>query len=157
MLGQRKPRVFYGWVIVAVSFLTVAIAGLARSFYSIVLIPIQESFDCTRAEASLPFCVSMLMFSLIAPVIGGMLDGCIIAHNEQYGAQDVTSMNRSNIYGNAEYDYFETRTDAEATDVTDNYWGEETAQEMVEVGSNGHPIRLYPERSNRFYWLGIFA
>jgi MFS family permease len=68
--------VYYGWVIVAVAFLAVAVSfGPVIVFtFGIFLRPISEEFGWTRGEVSLAFSVAALTVSLVSPLIGRLTD-----------------------------------------------------------------------------------
>ena len=68
--------VYYGWVIVAVAFLAVAVSfGPVIVFtFGIFLRPISEEFGWTRGEVSLAFSVAALTVSLVSPWIGRLTD-----------------------------------------------------------------------------------
>jgi sugar phosphate permease len=71
----RKPRFFYGWVIVVV----VALAGFSTSTESfpvlgVFLKPITEDLGWTRAEFTAPISIGGLLGGLLALMVGPMVD-----------------------------------------------------------------------------------
>jgi MFS family permease len=68
--------VYYGWVIVAVAFLAVAVSfGPVIVFtFGLFLRPISEEFGWTRGEVSLAFSVAALTVSAVSPLIGRLTD-----------------------------------------------------------------------------------
>jgi MFS family permease len=74
MKAVRRPLVFYGWIIVAASFITVAIAVSARFVFSIFYVAMIEDFGWSRASAAGAFSLHMLIHGISGPVIGGLID-----------------------------------------------------------------------------------
>lgn len=71
-MGVRK--IFYGWVIVAVSFLNLAVVfGIWYSF-SVFLVAVAKDFGWQRAEASGVFSTFMIVQSLAAVMVGAFID-----------------------------------------------------------------------------------
>lgn len=68
------PTIFYGWIVVAVGFLTLAVAfGLWYSF-SVFFIAIIEDFGWSRAAVSSIFSIFLLCHALAAPLAGHLQD-----------------------------------------------------------------------------------
>lgn len=68
---DKGNKVFYGWWIVAATFI-VLFAGLCSGFYtvSVFLEPLQEAFGCTKTQVSLGFTIAALLVGLLSPVAG---------------------------------------------------------------------------------------
>ena len=66
-----EPKVFYGWILVALAFLLQFVAGgtLFQSF-PVFLLPFSEEFGIGRAEAALPPVAMMLSGMVSSPLIG---------------------------------------------------------------------------------------
>lgn len=82
-LEMKRPRIFFGWWIVAV-----AATGLAFGYgpvivytFSVFFKPVSEEFQWTRAETSLAFSLSLTLMIVAMPVIGRLVD--------RYGARRV--------------------------------------------------------------------
>ena len=65
---------YYGWLIVALSFTTMAIAGSIVATFPVFYVAFLEEFHWSRADAAFGFSVSMVTFALSAGVIGAMVD-----------------------------------------------------------------------------------
>jgi MFS family permease len=73
-LALRKRKIFYGWVIVAVSFITMLFAyGIWYSF-SLFYLPILEEFGWNRANTVIIFSISSVTYGLGSFVAGALFD-----------------------------------------------------------------------------------
>jgi MFS family permease len=74
-LGIRRPRVFYGWYIVAVGFLShVACAFHMSSTLSVFLKPLTEDLAVSRGLFSLLRSGEILIGAAMAPLVGPLVD-----------------------------------------------------------------------------------
>lgn len=69
----QKPKLFYGWIIVFLSFLSITTYGLFFS-YSIFLEPLEAEFNSSRAEISAVFTIYMAVYSISAIPMGWLSD-----------------------------------------------------------------------------------
>src|SRR5437868_11232041 len=65
---------FYGWVIVAVTFITMAIGVNARTAFSLFFPPIIEEFGWERGITAGAFSFGFLVSGALSPLIGRMMD-----------------------------------------------------------------------------------
>src|SRR3954453_9991806 len=65
---------FYGWVIVAVTFVTMAIGGNARTAFSLLFPPIIDEFGWERGVTAGAFSFGFLVSGALSPMIGRMMD-----------------------------------------------------------------------------------
>ena len=73
-MAERKSLIFYGWIIVAVTFVTLlTIYGLRHSF-SVFYVAILDEFGWSRADTSLIFSINVLVYGISAPIAGGLVD-----------------------------------------------------------------------------------
>ncbi|MDE3089817.1 MAG: MFS transporter, partial [Chloroflexota bacterium] len=68
------PRVFYGWIVVAVAFVTLLVSLGIRFTYSIFFVPLTREFGWDRASTSSIFSISLLLFAAVGPFLGNLLD-----------------------------------------------------------------------------------
>jgi MFS family permease len=69
----RLP-VFYGWIIVAAAFITMAIGVNARTAFSLLFPPILDEFGWDRAIVAGVFSFGFFISALVAPFVGRMVD-----------------------------------------------------------------------------------
>ena len=71
----RRPRIFYGWYIVAASVLTNAIlTGAVFVGFSAFIIPIEQTFGWGRSVISAAFSLRQMESGLAAPFLGFLVD-----------------------------------------------------------------------------------
>ena len=70
--GSSEPA--YAWLRLAASVLIGTIGSVGLWSYVVALPAVQADFAITRAEASLPYTLTMLGFALDAAAIGGLVD-----------------------------------------------------------------------------------
>jgi len=71
---SRKPPIFYGWIILAISFAAMAIAYGARNSFSVFYVVILDEFGWSRATTAGIFSVNVVVYGLTAPLAGGLVD-----------------------------------------------------------------------------------
>jgi MFS family permease len=69
----RLP-IFYGWIIVAAAFVTMAIGVNARTAFSLLFPPILDEFGWDRAIVAGVFSFGFLISALVAPFVGRLVD-----------------------------------------------------------------------------------
>jgi MFS family permease len=77
--GRTSPYLarlpfFYGWVIVGVAFVTMAIGVNARTAFSLLLPPILDEFGWDRGLAAGAFSFGFLVSAVLSPVVGALMD-----------------------------------------------------------------------------------
>lgn len=71
-LDQRG--IHYGWVIAAVSFLTLITAAGFRSTVGVLIVPLQEEFGWSRATISAAVAINLVLYGLGGPFAAGLYD-----------------------------------------------------------------------------------
>jgi len=72
-LPQRLPF-FYGWVVVAVTFVTMGIGVNARTAFSLFYPPILSEFGWERGVTAGAFSFGFVVSAVISPLIGRLMD-----------------------------------------------------------------------------------
>src|ERR1700689_5146562 len=65
---------FYGWIIIAVTFVTMAIGVNARTSFSLLFPPIINEFGWERGVTAGAFSFGFLVSAAVSPLIGRMMD-----------------------------------------------------------------------------------
>ena len=73
-IRTSEPESAYAWVRLAASFLVGTIGSVGMWSAVVILPEVQADFGVARADASLPYTLSMLGFALGAVVIGRLVD-----------------------------------------------------------------------------------
>ncbi len=67
---HNRPVFFYGWVVVALCFLTVAVSYGIRYSFSVFYVAILQEFGWSRASTALIFSINILVYGMMAPLVG---------------------------------------------------------------------------------------
>src|SRR3954471_3040531 len=65
---------FYGWLLVAIGFLTVAVGVNARTAFSLLFPPILRDFGGDRAVTAGIFSFGFLVSAMVTPFVGRLMD-----------------------------------------------------------------------------------
>jgi MFS family permease len=71
--ASRLPF-FYGWVVVAIAFVTMGIGVNTRTAFSLLFPPILDEFGWNRGTIAATFSVGFIVSTLATPLIGRMMD-----------------------------------------------------------------------------------
>lgn len=71
---KNSPRFFYGWIIVAVSFLSLFFSLGVRVSFGVYYVAILDEFGWTRAHTAGAFSLAMCVHALISPLSGYLID-----------------------------------------------------------------------------------
>jgi len=71
--ASRLPF-FYGWVIVGLAFVTMAISVTARTAFSLLLPPLIEEFGWHRGVAAGAFSFGFMVSAFLGPIVGRVMD-----------------------------------------------------------------------------------
>lgn len=65
---------FYGWVVIAIAFVTVALGVTVRTAFSLMFPPIVDEFGWHRGLAAGAFSFGFLVSAVVSPVVGKLMD-----------------------------------------------------------------------------------
>lgn len=65
---------YYGWLVVAVCFVVIAVASGARFAFGVLLDPLVDAFDASRTAISVTQSVQLLAYAASQPVMGRLID-----------------------------------------------------------------------------------
>lgn len=69
-----KPRFYYGWTIVTVTFLALLVSSGVRTAPSVLIRPLEAAFSWNRESISLAVAVSLFAFGFGGPIGGTLVD-----------------------------------------------------------------------------------
>jgi MFS family permease len=72
----KKLPFYYGWVLVGISFLTLAVSYGSRASFSVFLVAIQDMQGWSRGAISAGFTLHMLVALIGLPLVGAVVDRC---------------------------------------------------------------------------------
>lgn len=65
---------YYGWVIIGIAFVTMAVGVTARTAYSLLLPPLIDEFQWDRGLAAGAFSFGFLASAILSPIVGRVID-----------------------------------------------------------------------------------
>ena len=71
---KKRPRIFYGWVILGVAIITIILGYTVRNTFSVFYPAVVEAFGWERGSTALMFSITILFYGLAAPAAGGLAD-----------------------------------------------------------------------------------
>jgi hypothetical protein len=74
LVGRARLPFFYGWVLVGVAFVTMAIGVNARTAFSLLLPPILDEFQWDRGITAGAFSFGFLISAFVTPGVGWLTD-----------------------------------------------------------------------------------
>ncbi|MFW6056220.1 MAG: MFS transporter, partial [Chloroflexota bacterium] len=70
----KRPRIFYGWVIVAIAFTMMAVGYALRNTFNVFYPALVEEFGWARGSTALMFSINIIVYGLTAPLAGSLAD-----------------------------------------------------------------------------------
>jgi sugar phosphate permease len=74
MQAWLGKRIYYGWVVVAITALTLLVAAGVRAASGVLIKPLEDDFGWTRASISLAISIGLVLYGLAGPLGGTLLD-----------------------------------------------------------------------------------
>jgi MFS family permease len=71
---SSRPAIFYGWIIVATTFLIALVTVGGRSAFGVFVVPMSEEFGWSRSTISLAAALGFLVNGLSQPFVGRLFD-----------------------------------------------------------------------------------
>jgi len=71
---MKRPRIYYGWFILAIAFLTATIGYSMRYSFAVFYAEILDEFGWTRAETALAYSLNLLVYGISSPIVGTLVD-----------------------------------------------------------------------------------
>ena len=70
----ERPRFFYGWIIVGMSFISMTLIYGVRHSFSVFFPPILDEFGWGRGSTAIMLSLNVLIYGLLAPIAGSFGD-----------------------------------------------------------------------------------
>ncbi len=71
---EKRERIFYGWVVLSVAFITIVLGYGIRNTFSVFYPTIVEEFGWGRGNTALMFSITIIIYGLVAPMAGSLVD-----------------------------------------------------------------------------------
>lgn len=71
---MKRPRIYYGWFILAIAFLTATMGYSMRYSFAVFYPEILDEFGWTRAETALAYSLNLVVYGISSPIIGTLVD-----------------------------------------------------------------------------------
>ena len=70
-----QPRkIYYGWIVVGVTFLMLLLAAGVRSTPGVLIVPLEEEFHWSRATISFAIALNLLLYGIVGPFAAAMME-----------------------------------------------------------------------------------
>ncbi|NJM06086.1 MFS transporter, partial [Candidatus Gracilibacteria bacterium] len=79
--AQGETKLYYGWVVVAVTAITLVVSAGIRAAPGVLIVPLEQDLGWTRGLLSAAVSIGLLLFGLVGPLAGWLID--------RYGARPV--------------------------------------------------------------------
>lgn len=74
MNEQKGQKIFYGWTIVAIAFISMAVAYALRYSFSVFSVALEEEFGWSRAGIHMAFSIVISVYGFTSPITGTLFD-----------------------------------------------------------------------------------
>src|SRR5947209_4824614 len=74
MATRVRGRLFYGWLIVGVTFLTMLAASGVRAVPSVLILPLEHDFGWSRSVVALAVSINLFLFGLCGPFAAAVME-----------------------------------------------------------------------------------
>ncbi len=71
---SRSSRLFYGWIVVAITALTLIASAGVRSAPGVLVVPLQDDLGWSRSVISFAVSIGLVLFGLVGPLSGWLMD-----------------------------------------------------------------------------------
>jgi MFS family permease len=71
---EQKEGIFYGWVVLAIAFITLVLGYTIRNTFSVFYPTIVKEFGWGRGNTAVMFSIAIVVYGMVAPLAGGLVD-----------------------------------------------------------------------------------
>lgn len=72
--GAGRSRIYYGWFVVLITFVTLLVSAGVRSMPSILMLPLEEDFGWKRGDISGVISIGIFLYGLMGPFSAALLE-----------------------------------------------------------------------------------
>ena len=69
-----RHKIYYGWVVVAVTFLTMLVTAGAMGAPGVLIVPLEHEFGWANAQISTALAIRLLLFGLFGPFAAAFMN-----------------------------------------------------------------------------------
>jgi len=69
-----RGKLYYGWIVVGVTFLVLLVAAAVRSTPGVLMVPLENEFGWSRAEVSVALSINLVLYGLTGPFMAALMD-----------------------------------------------------------------------------------
>src|SRR5215472_5742519 len=73
-IAGAQSRLHYGWIVAAISFMTLLVAAGIRSAPGVLIVHLEQDFGWSRATLALPISIGLLLYGLVGPFSAGFIE-----------------------------------------------------------------------------------
>ncbi|OLO25245.1 MFS transporter [Alkalihalophilus pseudofirmus] len=81
----RPQKIYYGWIVVWLTFFAILVAAGIRSITSVIILPLEQEFEWTRSSISLAFAINLTLYGFSGPFIAAGMERIGITKMMVYG------------------------------------------------------------------------
>src|SRR5437763_9573834 len=71
---MARGRLHYGWIVAAITFVTLLAAAGIRATPGVLIVPLEQEFGWTRASISLAVSVNLVLYGFLGPFSAALVD-----------------------------------------------------------------------------------
>src|SRR5258708_28198027 len=71
---MARGRLHYGWIVAAITFVTLLAAAGIRATPGVLIVPLEQEFGWTRASISLAVSVNLILYGFLGPFSSALVD-----------------------------------------------------------------------------------
>ncbi len=71
---EKREGIFYGWVVITIAFITLVLGYAIRNTFSVFYPAIVKEFGWGRGNTALMFSISIMVYGVVAPLAGSLVD-----------------------------------------------------------------------------------
>lgn len=74
LANREGARLYYGWIVVAVTFMTMLVAAGIRSMPAMLMVPLEQEFGWSRTGVSASISINLFLYGLMGPFVAAAME-----------------------------------------------------------------------------------